>query len=224
ADGGRLPAVAGIPLRNPHPFWFVMTLKRLRLRNLLFHWRGNLAVFLGVVVGTTVLTGALLVGDSLRGSLRERTLHQLGWVEEALIAPRFFRQALADDLALSGAAEGICPAILLQGTIVVRSKGTEDTIRRQMGGITVLGVDSDFWYIFGEDKEPVEGDSVVLNSVLGNQLGVSPGDTVSLRLQKPSAIPRETLLGRHDDKSVIDEWPLTVGKVLSAEDAADPFS
>ena len=47
-----------------------MTLKRLRLRNLLFHWRGNLAVFLGVVVGTAVLTGALLVGDSLRGSLR----------------------------------------------------------------------------------------------------------------------------------------------------------
>ena len=52
--------------------WIVMTLKRLRLRNLLFHWRGNLAVFLGVVVGTAVLTGALLVGDSLRGSLRDR--------------------------------------------------------------------------------------------------------------------------------------------------------
>ena len=64
-----------------------MTLKRLRLRNLLFHWRGNLAVFLGVVVGTAVLTGALLVGDSLRGSLRERTVQQLGWVEQALIAP-----------------------------------------------------------------------------------------------------------------------------------------
>ena len=75
-----------------------MTLKRLRLRNLLYHWRGNLAVFLGVVVGTAVLTGALLVGDSLRGSLRERTLQRLGWVDEALIAPRFFRQELADEL------------------------------------------------------------------------------------------------------------------------------
>jgi hypothetical protein len=46
---------------------------RLLLLNLLFHWRGNLAVLLGVVVGAAVLTGALLVGDSLRGSLRDLT-------------------------------------------------------------------------------------------------------------------------------------------------------
>jgi putative ABC transport system permease protein len=201
-----------------------MTLKRLRLRNLLFHWRGNLAVFLGVVVGTAVLTGALLVGDSLRGSLRERTLHQLGWVEEALIAPRFFRQALADDLTLSAAAERVCPAIMVQGTIVVRSKGNAGAIRRQLGGVTVLGVENNFWSAFGADKEPSEGERIVLNSVLGHQLDVLAADKVSLRLQKPSAIPRETLLGRRDDKSVIDDWPLTVGKVLSAEDAADSFS
>jgi ABC-type antimicrobial peptide transport system permease subunit len=201
-----------------------MTLKRLRLRNLLFHWRGNLAVFLGVVVGTAVLTGALLVGDSLRGSLRERTLQQLGWAEEALIAPRFFRQALAGELALSGAAERVCPVILLQGTIVVRAKGDEGSIRRQIRGVTVLGVDSHFWSAFGKDKEPSEGDRIVLNSLLGQRLEVGAGDTVSLRLQKPSAISPETMLGRRDDKSVIDEWPLTVGQVLSAGDAADSFS
>jgi len=201
-----------------------MTLKRLRLRNLLFHWRGNLAVFLGVVVGTTVLTGALLVGDSLRGSLRERTLQQLGWVEEALIAPRFFRQRLAGDLALSGAAERVCPAIMLQGTIVVRSKGDTGAIRRQLGGVTVLGVESSFWSAFGADEELSEENLIVLNSVLGHQLDVSAGDTVSLRLPKPSAIPREAFLGRRDDKSVIDEWPLTVDYVLSADDAADSFT
>ncbi|HTU23238.1 MAG TPA: FtsX-like permease family protein, partial [Gemmataceae bacterium] len=199
-----------------------MTLKRLRLRNLLFHWRGNLAVFLGVVVGTAVLTGALLVGDSLRGSLRERTLKQLGWVEQALIAPRFFRQGLAGDLR--GAAKPVCPVIILQGTIVVRAKGGEGAIRRQMRGVTVLGVESSFWSAFGMDGQLGEGDKVTLNSVLGKRLDVSAGDTVSLRLQKPSAIPRETLLGRRDDKSVIDDWPVTVGKVLSADDAADPFS
>lgn len=201
-----------------------MTLKRLRLRNLLFHWRGNLAVFLGVVVGTAVLTGALLVGDSLRGSLRERTLHQLAWVEQALIAPRFFRQALADDLKMSGAAERVCPVIMLQGTIVERSKGSAGTIRRQLGGITVLGVESSFWSEFAQGKDLSEGDPLILNSVLAHQLNVSAGDTVSLRLQKPSAIPRETLLGRRDDKSVIDDWLLTVGKVLSPEDAVDSFS
>ena len=47
-----------------------MTFGRLLRANLLHHWRANLAVLLGVAVGCAVLTGALLVGDSLRGSLR----------------------------------------------------------------------------------------------------------------------------------------------------------
>src|SRR5437763_10416011 len=69
----------------------LMTLTRLILRNLFFHRRGNFAVLLGVAVGAAVLTGALLVGDSLRGSLRDRALGQLGGVDAALISPRFLR-------------------------------------------------------------------------------------------------------------------------------------
>ena len=53
----------------------------------------NLAVACGVAVGTAVLTGALLVGDSMRGSLRHLTLDRLGRIEEVLVADRFFRQA-----------------------------------------------------------------------------------------------------------------------------------
>ena len=79
-----------------------MTPFRLLLRNLLYHWRGNLAVFLGVVVGAAVLTGALLVGDSLRGSLRDLTLQRLGWVDEALIGGRFFREKATDGLTGEG--------------------------------------------------------------------------------------------------------------------------
>ena len=79
-----------------------MTPFRLLLRNLLYHWRGNLAVFLGVVVGAAVLTGALLVGDSLRGSLRDLTLERLGWVDDALVGGRFFREKAAEGLAGEG--------------------------------------------------------------------------------------------------------------------------
>ena len=95
----------------------------------LYHWRGNVAVLLGVAVGTAVLTGALLVGDSLRGSLRDLALRRLGWVDQALVAPRFFREALADELYAAGAAERVCPAILLQATAAVattRPAGSAD--------------------------------------------------------------------------------------------------
>ena len=58
-----------------------MTRTTLLLRTILFHWRTNLAVWLGVVAGTAVIGGALIVGDSVRGSLRDMTLARLAGVD-----------------------------------------------------------------------------------------------------------------------------------------------
>src|SRR5258705_5755048 len=98
-----------------------MTFSRLLRRSLAFHRRANLAVLLGVAVGTAVLTGALLIGDSQRGSLRELALRRLGWVDQALTAPRFFREALADEL--KDAADHVCPALLLSGSVSTNGDG-----------------------------------------------------------------------------------------------------
>ena len=77
-----------------------MQLPTLCRRSLAYHWRVHIAVVLGVVAGTAALTGALLVGDSMRGSLRDAALDRLGWVDHALVAPRFFRAALAGRAAV----------------------------------------------------------------------------------------------------------------------------
>src|SRR5687767_3298967 len=71
---------------------------RLILLSLRHHARAHLAVMLGVAAGTAVLTGALLVGDSVRGSLRDLPLDRLGRVDTVLVADRFFRQDLAAEL------------------------------------------------------------------------------------------------------------------------------
>src|SRR5260370_634822 len=107
-----------------------MTFGRLLLRNLFYHWRGNLAVLLGVAVGTAVLTGALLVGASLRGSLRDRVLQQLGWVVHALVAGRFFREELAADPGKLG-VERVAPALLLQGAASTAGpqRGASNSVR-----------------------------------------------------------------------------------------------
>ena len=200
-----------------------MTLGRLRLRNLFYHWRGNLAVCLGVVVGAAVLTGALLVGDSLRGSLADLALRRLDWVEDALIAPRLFRTALGDELLASGAVSRLCPAIVLQATASAGAPGAPVTSHAR--GVTVLGVDARFWpETQAKEFEAERSDVVWLNSTLAQDLGVKDGDHVSLRVQKPSAVPRETILGRHDDANSADELVELVGRVLSAEQPGDAFS
>ena len=118
-----------------------MSLFRFLLRNLLYHWRGNVPVMLGVLVGGTVLTGALLVGDSLRGSLRERTLRRLGWVDQAMVVPRFFRAAaLADEIQMAAGGR-VSPTLLLQGT----AGGGEGADRHYLCGVNVLGVDASFF-------------------------------------------------------------------------------
>ena len=69
-----------------------MSFSKLLLRNLFFHRRGNFAVLLGVAVGTAMLTGALLVGDSLRGSLRDLTEERVAWIDYAMVSNRFFSE------------------------------------------------------------------------------------------------------------------------------------
>ena len=77
---------------------------RLILLSLRHFWKMNLAVACGVAVGTAVLTGALLVGDSMQGSLRDLMLAGLGRIDEVLVADHFFREQLAGDKASGGSA------------------------------------------------------------------------------------------------------------------------
>jgi ABC-type antimicrobial peptide transport system permease subunit len=206
-----------------------MTLGRLVLRSLFYHWRGNLAVFLGVALGTAVLTGALLVGDSLRGSLRDLTLEQLGWVDQALVSGRFVREKLAEELGV----EQFSAAIFLRGSASRQAKNAENdggsTLRR-VGQVTLIGVDGRFWaggkspadnpsanYPGGMGFWASEEQGVVLNQALADELGAKPGDEINFFLPKTSDIPRESFVGRRDVSDVLAELTLTVRAVLPNE-------
>src|SRR5918993_3705050 len=77
---------------------FVMSFRRLVLRGLAYHWRTNLAVVIGVATAVAVLSGALLVGDSVRGSLRDLVLQRLGRTDQIVVSAGYFREQLASDL------------------------------------------------------------------------------------------------------------------------------
>lgn len=201
-----------------------MTPGRLLRRNLAYHWRCNLAVCLGVVVGTAVLTGALLVGDSLRGSLKDLALRQLGWVDHALVSGRFVREKLADTLN----ADKTCPAILLQGA------ATKEGTARRAGRVSILGVDERFWqssdapldcdFWHPADPDDASKSGVVLNATLARELGANLGDRVSLHLQKASDIPRESLLGRRGAGDVLETLTLPVHAILADNSPGARFS
>ena len=68
-----------------------MTSSQLVRQSLTHYWRTNLAVVAGVAAAVTVLSGALLVGDSVRGSLRELVVQRLGATDLAVVSSDFFR-------------------------------------------------------------------------------------------------------------------------------------
>jgi putative ABC transport system permease protein len=166
-----------------------MTSTRLVLHSARYHWRTNLAVTLGVAAAVSVLAGALLVGDSVRGSLRDIALGRLGRTDSLVVSSGFFREALADDLRASGAGTTTAPLVVVSGFV------THEGSERTAAGVLVYGVDDRFWQFHGQ--APPEG--VVVSPALASELGVEARDVLLVRLQKPSAIPLESLFGRKDD-------------------------
>lgn len=166
-------------------------------RNLTHYWRTNLAVILGVATAVTVLAGALLVGDSVRASLRDLALARLGNTDFIITAQGFFREQLADDLQshdqFTTNFNGACPIIALEAVV------TRDENNARAGGVQFYGVDERFWKFHGADTQTPEGNDVLVSQALAQELSAKPGDTLVLRIEKPSAIPAESLHGRKDD-------------------------
>ena len=176
-----------------------MTLRRLLARSLTHFWRTNLAVVAGVGVAVSVLAGALLVGASVRASLRDLALQRLGRVDHVVTSGLFFREALADELRTSGAlgdaASTVAPIIALEGFATHQESGS------RAGGIQVYGVDDRFWEfhgIAGDSPAPAPG-AVLVSGGLARELGAAVDETLLVRVQKPSAIPVSSLHGRRDD-------------------------
>src|SRR3954469_6695591 len=93
-------------------------------KSLSHHWRIYAAVALGVAAATAVLTGALIIGDSVRGSLRHLVLDRLGGIDQLLVVDRFFRQELASELRRNRKEAQVVPAILFPAA-TVQSEGAE---------------------------------------------------------------------------------------------------
>jgi ABC-type lipoprotein release transport system permease subunit len=158
-----------------------MSLVILILRSLRFYWRTHLGVLAGVAVTCAILTGALVVGDSVRFSLRQLALARLGRVTHALATgDRFFREKLADET-------GTVPVLMVRGTVSGRANDVQ-----------IVGVDERFWRL-GATKA---FDGFVLNKRLATQLGAKVGDDIVVRVEPPSWVPRDAPLSGKADKTV----------------------
>jgi ABC-type lipoprotein release transport system permease subunit len=192
-----------------------MNLNQLTFRNLFYHAAANLAVLLGVAVGTAVLTGALLVGDSLRYSLTRLTEERLGWVDQALVGGRFLPQSVADGLS----AEGVAPVLMLRGSAL--SVSDPLLVARK---VQILGVDASFWNAGRPDGASDDANKVTVNEALARDLHLEVGQRITVSLLKASEVPRETLVGKREDEASVGTATFTVERILPEDAFGAKFS
>ena len=192
-----------------------MNSQRLILQGLKYYARIHAAVALGVAAASAVLVGAFLVGDSVRGSLRDLTLDRLGGMEYALRPMRFFQ---ADAARLADApitptefavrAPHRAGAILLDGAV----EATGETAA-VAGGVTVIGCDAAFFAFYESEVQdaPAPGE-LFLNAACADELEAAVGDEVLLRIPIPGEAPADSLLGRKTETTAARR--LTVGRIL----------
>lgn len=172
------------------------------LASLVHYRRVHLAVAAGVAVATAVITGALIVGDSVRGSLRELTLERLGRIEAVLVAPQPFREELGNEFAARAADEiavDAVPLVMTRGTLKTTGRGES----RIAAGTSIIGCSAEFWQMGeGGPANEMNGRELALTAPLAKELGVEVGDELLLRLPAAASLPGDSTLAEKEDTIV----------------------
>ena len=160
-----------------------------------FRW-SNLAVAAGVAVATAVLTGALMVGDSVRDSLHVLAVQRLGPVDHALVAARFFGDTLADRIERSpDFKKGFDQA---RAGIVVRGGAGNEALSDRTAGVQIAA-------IAGNWAAVAQGTCVVNGELADSLSGVKVEGKVVFSIPKLEDGPKDATLARRGRGDVISD-------------------
>ena len=176
-----------------------------------YFWQIHLTVALCTAVATGVLAGALIVGDSVKGSLRGLTEERLGTIQHALLADRFFPPEVLN-------RQNTVSAILLNGTIVAPQTQT------RASRVNILGVPDTFFTFWEGGATPhlrktseQTFNAIVINEALQSELNVEVGDTLLVNVPQTADIHPEFLLGERDASEAIQSLRLIVSEIVPTE-------
>ncbi|MAS95204.1 MAG: hypothetical protein CMO55_18560 [Verrucomicrobiales bacterium] len=191
-----------------------MTSFRLILKSL-FHYRWvNLSVLAGVALTSAILSGALVVGDSVKESLRRNAEARLSKIGPVLIGgERYFTSAIADSVSKKLEGEPVVvPILQIEGTASNRNGG------KRVNKVQILGIDDRFWNLSLGGKAPEGFDDdrwVAINEPLANRIEASTGDTLIMRVELPGALSKDAPLSGESEQTT--PMSLEVTNIVDAE-------
>lgn len=177
-----------------------------RLAGLRRDWRSHLALAAATAVAAATLSGALVIGDSVRASLRRSALEGLGSITHLVRLEGSFPRDLATRLAPALEPAQVAPLAAARAAVrVPDGSGATD--------VDTIGVSRELLALFDLDpalspwRELLEAEDargvvpVVIDDTLARELGAEVDDTVIATIPRWSEIPSGSLLARRDVES-----------------------
>lgn len=165
------------------------------LRNIRHHRRRHVGTALGAATATAVLTASMIVGDSVRTSLRDLALRRLGRTDLAVESgDRRFRAALAADAA-PALQRDTAALLAVPGSVAAPDSGLRAPQVALVGADAALDRFADAPPGFGA---LTEGEAFV-NVPLAERLRLKPGDPLVLRFARAGALPADVPMGNESD-------------------------
>lgn len=187
-----------------------MTLFTLLLRNIRFYRKEHLLMLMGLIVSTAVLTSALIIGDSIQHSLQQIVDQRLGTTQHIIVTQeRFFPAGYASKLAQQLKVE-TAPVLLLRGSV-----GAVESDQR-IAAVEISGVNEHFWKIGNTDTLKLLANEVVINEKTAQQLQVTSGEELLLRIEKARFVTDNSPFVPDDENSIT--LRLTVKAIIGADD------
>ena len=175
-------------------------------RSFTYHLRDIVYQVLIIIVLTSVVTGSLMTGKSVRKSLRVTSLEKLGNTGILISSGiRYFDPSLVDRVAEKAGTD--CTGVLeLDG--YCQNFATQQTAP----GVKIFAVNDDFFSFQGNDTVRIPKGEVAINEQLASYLALTPGDELIIRFNSISELPADAPFAPGDAKtgSVV----LTVSSIL----------
>jgi putative ABC transport system permease protein len=190
----------------------------LAIRSLSFFRVLTLAMILGVAVATAVITGALMVGDSVRGSLTDLAVQRLGPVTHAAVSAGPFDESLAERLKKDAAFPRSADASPM---LHVRGRGA--AAQKSVPGLDIMAVSGPL------DPTAGKAGTAAVNGELIDALNTLDNVSFKLKLSLPSlenfGAARDSVLANRSRTEVLGgEMEPHVERVVRAPGFASLFS
>ncbi len=169
----------------------------------------------GIALTAMVITGTLIVGDSVQTTLRNLAAYRLGKVEQALISKeRWFRISVAKELH-KVFKQRYASVISIPAYAAATHNGINLSI-------SLYGIDSDFFSLAPRIRRrdyTVNPGEVLLNRTAARGLGAKTGDFIVVRYLPLQQMPGDAPMSRKDFSSVGTR--LKVAGIIENQDFGD---